>query len=100
MRAPAPPSRRSGLTAMKSIEIYTTPFCGFCLRAKRLLESKGAAYREIDVSRARALRVEMTERSGGGRTVPQILVDGEPIGGCDELYALERAGRLDALLAA
>ena len=85
---------------MKKIEIYTTPICGYCARAKRLLDEKGAPYVEFDVMRDPALRAEMTQRSMGGRTVPQIFVDGQPIGGCDDLFALERAGKLDSLLAA
>ena len=83
---------------MAEIVIYTTMFCPFCARAKRLLRAKGVAYEEIDVTMSAGKRTEMAERSGGGRTVPQILIDGEPIGGCDELYALERAGALDARL--
>ena len=84
---------------MKPVEIYTTPICGFCTMAKRLLTRKGVDFTEIDVMRAPERRAEMVERSGGGRTVPQIFIDGSPVGGCDELHALERAGRLDALLA-
>ncbi len=84
---------------MKTVEIYTTPICGFCTAAKRLLDSKGVGFTEIDVMRQPARRQEMTRRAPGARTVPQIFIDGAPIGGCDELYALERAGRLDALLA-
>lgn len=85
---------------MKRVEIYTTPICGYCHAAKRLLGEKGVAFEEIDVMRHPERRAEMTDRSGGGRTVPQIFVDGAPIGGCDDLYALERRGALDALLAA
>ena len=85
---------------MKQVEIYTTPICGYCAMAKRLLKRKGVAYREIDVMMRPAQRAEMTQRSGGGRTVPQIFIDGDHVGGCDELYGLERAGRLDGLLAA
>ena len=84
---------------MKHVEIYTTPICGFCTAAKRLLTQKGVSFTEIDVMRDPSRRAEMTRRSQGGRTVPQIFIDGAPIGGCDDLYALERAGRLDALLA-
>jgi glutaredoxin 3 len=68
--------------------------------AKRLLREKGVAFVEIDVGRAPARRAEMTERSGGGLTVPQVFIGGEPVGGCDDLYALERAGALDGMLAA
>lgn len=84
---------------MKPVEIYTTPICGYCARAKRLLTSKGVSFAEFDVMRDPAKRAEMTARSNGGRTVPQILIDGAPIGGCDDLIALDRAGRLDAMLA-
>jgi glutaredoxin 3 len=82
------------------VEIYTSAWCGYCTRAKRLLESKNVAYEELGVDMDAARRREMTERSGGLRTVPQIFVDGRHVGGCDELYALDREGRLDALLAA
>lgn len=83
---------------MAEVEIYTRSWCPYCLRAKTLLKSKGADYREIDIDRAPERRAEMIERSGGRTTVPQIFIDGRPIGGSDELVALERAGRLDALL--
>lgn len=85
---------------MKSIEIYTTPICGFCRMAKQLLDRKGVVYTEIDVMSAPAKRAEMTDRSSGGRTVPQIFVGDTHVGGCDDLYALDRAGKLDPLLAA
>jgi glutaredoxin 3 len=84
---------------VKKVEIYTTPICGFCSMAKRLLTQKGVAFEEIDVMRAPERRAEMVERSGGGRTVPQIFIEGAPIGGCDDLYALDRAGKLDGMLA-
>jgi len=83
---------------MSTVEIYTTRICPFCRRAKALLEKKGAAYEEIDVSDDDALRTRMVERAGGRRTVPQIFIDGQAIGGSDDLYALEQEGRLDALL--
>lgn len=85
---------------MPPVEIYTTPFCGFCHMAKRLLKGKGIAYAETDVSRDPALRDAMTQRAGGRRSVPQIFIGRTHVGGCQELYALERAGRLDSLLAA
>lgn len=85
---------------MAKIEIYTTPFCGFCIAAKRLLNKKGATFQEFGVSGDQALRAEMMQRANGRHTVPQIFIDGRHIGGCDELYALERAGKLDPLLAA
>lgn len=84
---------------MPEIEIYTQDWCGFCARAKQLLESKGAAYREIDAPNGTKEREEARARSGGRTTVPQIFIDGAHIGGCDDLVALERAGKLDALLA-
>jgi len=81
------------------VEIYTKPFCGFCLMAKRLLKKKKAAFEEIDIARAPGRRGEMIARARGGTTVPQIFIDGTHVGGCDELHGLERAGRLDAMLA-
>lgn len=80
------------------IEIYTTPTCPFCIRAKALLHSKGASFVETDVSQDPELRAAMTQRAGGRRTVPQIFIDGRHIGGSDDLAALDRAGRLDPLL--
>jgi len=85
---------------MKTVEIYTSPLCGFCHAAKRLLTDKGVSFAEIDLSREPARRSEMVQRAKGGRTVPQIFVGGAHVGGCDDLYALERAGKLDGLLAA
>ena len=85
---------------MSKIEVYSKATCPFCIRAKRLLDMKGVDYVEYEVSGHEAKRAEMIERSGGGQTVPQILIDGEPIGGCDEMFALERQGKLDELLAA
>ena len=85
---------------MKTVEIYTSPLCGFCHAAKRLLVDKGVSFAEIDLSRELARRSEMVQRAKGGRTVPQIFVGGTHVGGCDELYALERGGKLDTLLAA
>ncbi|MFN3969977.1 MAG: glutaredoxin 3 [Gemmobacter sp.] len=84
---------------MKSVEIYTTPLCGYCHAAKRLLTRKGAAFTEIDLSREPARRAEMMQRASGGRTVPQIFIGGRHVGGADDLHALDHAGRLDALLA-
>lgn len=80
------------------IVIYTTPVCPYCVQAKQLLARKGAAYREIDVSRDPELRTEVMQRSGR-RTVPQIWIGEYHVGGFDDLYALEREGKLDALLA-
>jgi glutaredoxin 3 len=84
---------------MQPVEIYTMPLCGYCHAAKRLLTQKGVAFTEIDVSRDSDLRSAMTQRSHGGRTVPQIFVGGTHVGGCDDLYALDREGKLDPLLA-
>ncbi len=83
---------------MTEVEIYSSFWCPFCSRAKRLLKSKGVAFAEYDVDAEPALRGEMVTRSGGRRTVPQIFIGGAHVGGSDELAALERAGRLDAML--
>ncbi|WP_338549580.1 glutaredoxin 3 [Roseovarius phycicola] len=85
---------------MNTIEIYTSPLCGFCHAAKRLLAQKGASFAEVDVLKNPDRKAEMIKRASGGRTVPQIFIGGTHIGGCDDLYALERAGKLDALLSA
>jgi glutaredoxin 3 len=77
--------------------MYSSGYCGFCFRAKRLLDSKGIAYQEISVDGYNDLRQQMMQISGG-RTVPQIIINDKAIGGCDELYALERQGQLDPLL--
>ena len=83
---------------MAKIEIYTTPICPYCARAKGLLEDKGVAFEEIDVFMDVGERETMRSRAGGRNTVPQIFIDGKHVGGCDELVALERSGRLDPLL--
>jgi glutaredoxin 3 len=83
---------------MAQVEIYTTPLCPNCWRAKRLLQSKGVEFVEIDLWQQPERRAEMVERAGGRTTVPQLFVDGRAIGGADELAALERDGKLDALL--
>ncbi len=83
---------------MAKVEIYTTMLCPFCFAAKRLLEEKGVPFIELDASFKPALRREMSERAGGRTSVPQIFVDGEHVGDCNEIHALDRAGRLDALL--
>ena len=85
---------------MQDVEIYTSPLCGFCHAAKRLLSQKGVNFAEIDVSAQPEKRSEMTKRANGGRTVPQIFIGDTHVGGCDELFALDRAGRLDPLLGA
>jgi glutaredoxin 3 len=83
---------------MQPVEIYTSPLCGFCHAAKRLLKQKGVNFSEIDVLADPNRKPEMIQRANGGRTVPQIFVGETHIGGCDELYALDRAGKLDPLL--
>lgn len=83
---------------MPKIEIYTSPTCGFCHRAKALLASKGVKFIEIDLFKNPDKRGEMMQRSNGGRTVPQIFIDGRHIGGSDDLAALNRAGKLDPML--
>ncbi|GGA99978.1 glutaredoxin 3 [Allosediminivita pacifica] len=84
---------------MQKVEIYTTPICGFCHAAKRLLSQKGVAFTEIDVMRDQSRKSEMMDRAAGRHTVPQIFVGDTHVGGCDELYALDRDGKLDPLLA-
>lgn len=83
---------------MANIEIYTSPLCGYCHAAKRLLNSKGVSYNEVDVFQDPDRKPEMIQRANGSRTVPQIFINDAHIGGCDDLYALERAGKLDGLL--
>ena len=85
---------------MKPVKIYTTPICGFCRMAKSLLDKKGVSYTEIDVMMNPSKKSEMVSRANGGRSVPQIFIDDAHVGGCDDLYDLERAGRLDGMLAA
>ena len=84
---------------MAPVTIYTRQFCGFCTAAKRLLDSKGVKYTEHDASFSKKLRAEMVQKSNGRTTFPQIFVGKTHVGGCDELHALERAGKLDPLLA-
>ena len=84
---------------MAKVEVYTTNYCPYCMRAKVLLKSKGVKFEEIDVSGDPDLRAKMVVLAGGRQTVPEIFINGEIIGGCDELYALERSGQLDKLLA-
>jgi glutaredoxin 3 len=83
---------------MTSVEIYTKEFCQYCQWAKELLSRKGVNFREIDVTGNRQMRQEMIQRANGGDTFPQIFIGTTHIGGCDELYALEAAGKLDTLL--
>ena len=86
-------------TAMANITIYTTAFCPYCFMAKRLLTKKGASFEEVDVTGDRAARAELRAKAGGRTTVPQIWIGELHVGGSDELDALDRAGKLDALLA-
>lgn len=83
---------------MAQVEIYTTMLCPYCWRAKKLLEEHGAQYKEVDVMTDGKLRAEMRERAGGRTSVPQIFINGQHVGGCDDLYALDRAGKLQPLL--
>lgn len=85
---------------MAQVTIYTTSFCPYCHMAKDLLHKKGAAYEEIDVNTRAGLRDEMRAKAGGRNTVPQIWIGERHVGGCDDLYALDRTGGLDPLLAA
>lgn len=82
---------------MKKVEIYTTKICPYCVRAKELLKRKQIPFQEIDVSDDVVQRQEM-EKLSGRRTVPQIFINGEPIGGCDDLYALDAAGKLETMV--
>ncbi|WP_367598627.1 glutaredoxin 3 [Pseudomonas fulva] len=83
---------------MKPVIVYSSDYCPYCMRAKYLLESKGVAFEEIKVDGKPQVRAEMTQKAGR-TSVPQIWIGSTHIGGCDELHALERAGKLDALLA-
>jgi len=86
-------------TKMPKVEIYTGMMCGYCARALRLLDSKDVVYKQIDVSMNSKLRAEMRDRAGGRTSVPQIFIDDTHVGGCQELYELDGAGKLDDLLA-
>jgi glutaredoxin 3 len=83
---------------MAKVEIYSTMWCGYCARARALLQKKGVSFDDIDIETDTARRDEMIKRTGGRMTVPQIFIDGAHIGGSDDLAALERAGKLDTLL--
>ncbi|OHV78317.1 glutaredoxin 3 [Ensifer sp. LCM 4579] len=85
---------------MPSVVIYTRQFCGYCSRAKKLLETKGVSFVEYDATYDPSLRQTMVEKSNGGRTFPQIFINDIHVGGCDDLHALDRVGKLDAMLAA
>jgi glutaredoxin 3 len=86
------------MPAVAKVEIYTTPFCPYCHAAKRLLEKKGVAFEEIDVTMVPGARKKMTERAGGRSTVPQVFVDGRHVGDCDGIHALDAQGKLDRAL--
>ncbi|MEL7106327.1 MAG: glutaredoxin 3 [Pseudomonadota bacterium] len=83
---------------MQPVELYTSPLCGYCHAAKRLLTAKGVSYSEINVAAEPGRRAEMMDRAGGRHTVPQIFIGETHVGGFDDLNALDRAGKLDALL--
>ncbi len=85
---------------MANVEIYTKAWCPYCTRAKQLLAQKGAAFEEYDITMGGPKRAEMIDRANGRTTVPQVFIDGAHVGGSDDLAALEREGRLDALLSA
>ncbi|MBW8783674.1 MAG: glutaredoxin 3 [Novosphingobium sp.] len=93
-----PPRTRGSHVSSAKVEIYTKWGCGYCYRAKALLDQKGVAYEEYDITMGGPKRAEMVQRAPGAYTVPQIFIDDRPIGGCDDLYALERAGKLDPML--
>ena len=84
---------------MKDIIVYSSRFCPYCHRAKALLKKKGATFQEIDVDGRPDVREAMRNKAGGRHTVPQIFIGGDHVGGCDDLYALEQKGKLDAKLA-
>ncbi|NQZ09684.1 MAG: glutaredoxin 3 [Algicola sp.] len=83
---------------MSAVEVYTTTYCPYCVRAKALLEHKNVEFTEINVDQAPQLRAQMRERANGGNSVPQIFINEQHIGGCDDMMLLERQGKLDALL--
>ncbi len=85
---------------MATVELYSRPTCGFCHMAKRLLIDKGISFSDVNITAQPEKRAEMIQRANGGTTVPQIFIDGTHVGGCDDLFALERAGKLDPLLTA
>ena len=85
---------------MQPVEMYTSPLCGFCHAAQRLLNKKGVSFSDINVLANPNRKQEMIQRAHGGRTVPQIFIGGTHVGGCDDLYALEQSGKLDPLLSA
>jgi len=84
---------------MTDVTIYTREYCGYCARAKALLDTKGVQYVEHDATYSKELRAEMIAKANGHSTFPQIFINGEHVGGCDDLHALDRQGKLDAMLA-
>jgi glutaredoxin 3 len=85
---------------MANVDIYTTPYCPYCVRAKGLLKRKNVQFKEVDVSGDEALRAAMRKRANGRNSVPQIFIGTTHIGGCDDMHALEAQGKLDGLLSA
>jgi glutaredoxin 3 len=94
----AAPFQEEQVVTTPKVEIYTKWGCPYCVRAKALLDGKGVGYEEYDITLGGPKKAEMLERVPGARTVPQILIDGEAVGGCDDLQALDRAGKLDPKL--
>jgi glutaredoxin 3 len=90
--------RKEDIFALPKVEIYTRWGCGYCVSAKALLDRKGVKYTEHDITMGGENRSEMLARVPGAATLPQILIDGEPVGGSDDIYALDRQGKLDAML--
>lgn len=85
---------------MADVEIYTWSTCPYCIKAKKLLDSKDVDYKEFDITGDETARAKMSEKTSGRRSVPQIFIGGKHVGGCDDLHALEEKGELDKLLAA
>jgi len=92
-------SRETLESSVAEVTIYTRQFCGYCTAAKRLLDKKGVAYVEHDATFSPELRQEMTRKANGGTTFPQVFIGAAHVGGSDDIHSLDRAGRLDALLA-
>jgi glutaredoxin 3 len=83
---------------MAHVLIYSSAWCGYCARAKKLLSGKGVAYEDVDVDAEPRRRTEMREKAGGRTSVPQIFIDGVHVGGCDDIHALDETGKLDEML--
>lgn len=84
---------------MSNVIVYSKDYCPYCTRAKQFLKNKGAAFEEVDITQDPDLQMQVVEKSGGRRTVPQIFINDQPIGGYDDMVALDKKGELDALLA-